>query len=170
MPMPPAAITIFLRANFLTGNRMTSKKYKSVVEMVRACSDDQEFVDGFERHSADRRLAGSLFAVRAAKGLSQKDIAERLWGTQSRISKLENSDDSSFRLGDLAAYVKALGLHFRLVLSKRDETIVEQVKYHAICIKKLLDQLARLAQDDKRIAGGVSAFFGESFFNMIRML
>ena len=85
-------------------------EYTSVAEMVRSVSDDPQFADEFDRRVNSRRLVKHLFALRSAEGLSQKDIADRIGCSQSRISKLESGNDDDLRLADLAAYLRALGL------------------------------------------------------------
>jgi transcriptional regulator with XRE-family HTH domain len=117
-----------------------------------------------------RRLVKHLFALRSAEGLSQKDIAERIGCSQSRISKLESGIDEDLRLADLAAYLRALDLDLCLVFGQKDSTIVNKIKYHALAIKGLLTQLGKLAKMDARIAEGVAGFHAEAFFNLIKIL
>lgn len=145
-------------------------KHASVAEMVRRVSDDPQFADAFDRRVNRRRLVKHLFAMRSAEGLSQKDIAERIGCSQSRISKLESGNDDDLRLADLAAYLGALDLDLCLVFGQKDSTIVNKIKYHAVAIKRLLAELVKLAQIDKQIAAGVAGFHGEAFFNLIKIL
>lgn len=67
----------------------------------------------------EQPLMNELIAVRDAKGLSQKDIAETVGCTQSRISKLENAKDVDVRLGDLRAYANAVGCDLVIELRTR---------------------------------------------------
>lgn len=146
------------------------RRYASVVAMVRDVSEDQQFAADFDRRVNNRRLVKHLFALRSAQGLLQKDIAERIGCSQSRISKLESGNDEDLRLGDLAAYLGALDLDLCLVFGQKDSTIVNKVKYHAVAIKGLLAELVKLAKLDKQIAAGVAGFHGEAFFNLIQIL
>jgi transcriptional regulator with XRE-family HTH domain len=145
-------------------------KYPSVAEMVRGVSEDQRFADDFDRRVNSRRLVKHLFALRNAAGMSQKDIADRIGCSQSRISKLESGNDNDLRLADLAAYLRALGLDLCLVFGQKDSTLVNKIKYHALAIKRLFAELVKLAQMDERIAEGVAGFHGEAFFNLIEIL
>ena len=79
----------------------------------------------------------------ARKACRKKDIAERIGGSQSRISKLESGIDEDLRLADLAAYLRALDLDLCLVFGQKDSTIVNKIKYHALAIKGLLTQLGK---------------------------
>lgn len=49
-----------------------------------------------------------LVSERTRAGLTQSELAARLRCSQSRISKLEDSADADLRLGDIAAYCRAL--------------------------------------------------------------
>jgi transcriptional regulator with XRE-family HTH domain len=149
--------------------RLTGR-FSSVEEMVRATSDDQSFVDEFVQKMARQRIVNLLVSLRGVKGFTQKDLAERMNCTQSRISKIENSLDEEIGFGDFRQYASALGLTIQLVLMPRKARSVDRVKYHAMQIKKLVDALAGLAGDDSAIAQGVSAFFGEAAYNLIAIL
>jgi transcriptional regulator with XRE-family HTH domain len=149
--------------------RLASRS-SSVEAMVRATSDDKSFADEFEQRMARRRIINLLISLRGAKGLTQKDIAARLNCTQSRVSKIENSSDEEIDFGDLRKYASALGLTTQVVLMSRGTKTVDRVKFHAMQIKKLVHKLAGLAQSDPAIAMGVSDFFGEAAYNLLKIL
>jgi transcriptional regulator with XRE-family HTH domain len=144
------------------------KRYKSVSEMVRRLSEDTDFVEAFEREVADKTLAKCLFAMRCAKGLTQKEMAARLGCTQGRVSKLENARVDAIRVSDLVAYAQALGLTMSISFHK-EVTAAESVKYHAFQIKNLLDHLAELAHRDDEIFEGVKGFYAEYLVNILRL-
>lgn len=144
--------------------------YTSVVEMVRRTTDTGSFAEAFEKRLISRKIVKELMVLRATHGLSQKDIAERLGCTQSRISKLELTSDTDLRIGDLAEYANAVGLRMSIILEPKGPTPVARVRRLAFRIKQELDHLAGLATIDQGIARGVAAFFGEAFFNMLKML
>ena len=146
------------------------KQYTSVSELVRNLSEDRSFADEFERHVLQRRIVKDLFALRTTRRLSQKDIAEKLRCTQSRISKLESGYDRDLRLGDLSEYLDALELNMHIVVAPKNDTAVNLVKHHAFCIKEIMEHLTNLAQSDEKIAKGVADFHGETFFNLVKML
>ena len=146
------------------------KQYQSVTEMVQAISDDQEFSEEFDRRISQRQVIKDLLAMRVAHGLKQKDIADRIGCSQSRISKLENGTDNDLRINDLYNYLAAMGFELRLVFAKQGQMPVDAVKYHALCIRRLLDQLAEFAGKDEKIAEGVAGFYGEAFINMVRIV
>ena len=102
------------------------KRYKSVVEMTRDLSDDPSFADELERTISGRRLVKTLLGFRAAQGLSQQDIADKLGRSQSRVSKFEASADDALRMGDLRAYAEALGLDVSIELVRKSGTVLDQ--------------------------------------------
>lgn len=146
------------------------RNYNSVSQMVRETSDDPSFTELFEERLHARRMIRDLTVQRAVHGLSQKDIAEKMGCTQSRISKLETTNDAELRIGDLAGYSDALGLRVRIVLESRNRNAVTRVKNHVFQIKHEMDQLAKLAADDHEIAKSVSGFLCEALFNIVTKL
>jgi len=141
-------------------------KYRDVAEMVRNVIDEPGFADEFDRRAAQRQIVKSLMALRAAAGKSQQDIAAEMRCGQSRISKLENSTDSSLRLGDLAGYSGSLGFTVEITLKPTKWTHADEVKYHAFCIKTVLDHMGNLAKRDHSIAKGIARFLNEARFNL----
>ena len=146
------------------------KQYTSVSELVRDIVADEEFHAAFDELVARRKLTKQLVAFRAARGMSQEEVAAKMACTQSRISKLENANDDDVRLGDLRAYAEAVGCELVACPIPHDMETVEKVKCHAFTIKKHTDDLAQLARADEAIADGVTSFFCELFVNFILML
>ena len=50
------------------------------------------------------------------------------------------------------------------------ETAFDEVKYHALSIKRLLDHFAQLAGDDETMAHGVLKAIGETWYNVAKIL
>lgn len=145
------------------------KNHTSVAQMVRETTDPS-FAKSFEDRLHSRRIVKDLVVLRAGRNLSQAAVAEKMGCSQSRISKLEASEDSELTLGDLARYADAIGFRLGIVLEPRKTTSVGRVKKLAFQIKDELDRLAGLARGDEKIARGVVEFFNEAFFNLVRML
>jgi transcriptional regulator with XRE-family HTH domain len=150
---------------------MNPKKARtSISQMVRETSEDPTFKELFEDRLQSRRIIKDLMVQRAVHHLSQKEIAEKIGCTQSRISKLETISDADLRLGDLARYADALGLRVSIVLESKECTPVTRIKKFAFQIKHELDKLAAFAANDHLIAKGVSVFVGEAFFNLVKII
>ena len=146
------------------------RQYASVSQMVDDLSEDVTFNEEVAQQIARREVVKRLFAVRTANGISQQEIAQHLGCSQSRVSKIENGEDSVLRLRELEAYAKALDCDVQILFKNRDATAVDDVKYHAFQIKRSLDRLAELGCRDEAVAQGVANFFGEAFFNLVKML
>ena len=144
------------------------KRYDSVPELVRDLTDDEVFLENLEEGISRKAVAKKLFSMRCADGVTQKEMAERLGCTQSKISKIENADSGSIKLGDLIAYAHALDLQLSIAFHE-GRTAVECVKFHAFQIKKHLDYLAKLADRDDKILEGVSDFYAETLYNFLRL-
>ena len=138
--------------------------------MVRATVEDQEFEGEFQNQLRRRQAINRLMMVRGVKGLSQKGIADKLGCTQSRISKMESSDDHGITIGDLVKYAAAIDLSTVIMFMPKDAKAVDRVKFHAMQIKALVDGLAGLAENDSALAEGVKVFFGEAAYNLLRIL
>ncbi len=108
--------------------------------------------------------------MRAAKGLSQKDLAERIECSQSRISKFEASDDDDLRLGDLREYLHAINLDIRGIISPHNWSAVDQIKFHAFQIRDCLAKLSKLANDDEKIAQGLQVFHLETLYDLMKVV
>ena len=66
------------------------------------------------REVLDEELSWLLSYLREERGLSQKEVAERLGVSRGRVSQLETSAVLSMTLESLARYAQALGLSLRL--------------------------------------------------------
>lgn len=146
---------------------MGSKKYASVVEMVRDIAEDEKTVGDVESAIEQRQVIRHLMAIRATKGMSQADVADKLECSQSRISKMEGALDNDIKLGDFRAYAEAVGCELKCTPVSRDISAVDMVKGHTFAIRRHLDDLAELARTDEKIAEGVAKFFGEVLVNVI---
>ena len=150
-----------------------AKHYSSASEMLHAIAEDQEdkdFAKSVEEELGERTLLHFLFGARASRGVSQKDIAKRIGCSQSRVSKIENGLDASLSLGDLDAYLNALGMKSRLFITTGELTVIDEVKFHAFRIKHCLDRLVEIAGDDPLIRRSVDDAHKEIMYNLVRMV
>jgi transcriptional regulator with XRE-family HTH domain len=149
-----------------------SKKntYDDVAGMVREATESPELLAALKKRLADRQVIKHLLMLRAAYGMSQEDIAKALNCSQSRISKLENGVDADLGFGDLVRYVSALGCHAQIVIFRKGTKLVDQVKFHFLQTREIMERLVRLSKTDPEIAKGVAKFFGEAGFNFLKMI
>ncbi len=91
------------------------RTYRSVDEMLRG-HGYRRVADAVRQLSIKTRLIDQLIVARVAAGLTQAQMATKLRCSQSRISKIEDSNDADLSLGDIQAYARIVGLKLRLDL------------------------------------------------------
>ena len=116
---------------------------------------------------ASRQIIKRLMALRAMRGMSQKEIAESMDCRQPRISKLENGVDDDIRLGDLRDYLHALGHDMSLFICPKEWKTFQQIKFHGLSIRQCLGQLVALAGKDPDLVQGVSDAHVETLVNLV---
>lgn len=152
-----------------TPPKTTGKKFSNVNDMVKAISKDSTFKKEFDEDFKSKKTVRLLASSRAAKGLTQSDLAKKIGCGQPRISKIENGNDSQLKLQDITDYATALDLQISAVFNPKEHSAVEEIKYHAFEIQNRLEKLADLAKKDDALYAGVSGFFGETLFNLLNI-
>ncbi len=76
-------------------------------ELKRELMRDSDFVEEYEALGPEYEVAKSIIALRLRRGLTQKELAERVHTTQSAISRLE-SGSAKPSLATLERLAKAL--------------------------------------------------------------
>lgn len=144
--------------------------FDSISDFAKAIGASQEFTKKLESDIARRTIVDHLIALRGARGLSQKDVAERMGCTQSKVSKLESSDDGDLKLDDIRLYASAIGLTTGILLSEQKLRALDRIKFHAFQIHAELDRLVSMAKGDSTITAGVAHVHGETCFNVVRLI
>ncbi|MBU6409718.1 MAG: helix-turn-helix domain-containing protein [Verrucomicrobia bacterium] len=147
----------------------TGRHYNSVEELLRGESVSQEVVTKFSELEQETSIAQSLVQMRQAANLTQQQLADKLGKSQGAISKLESSDDDQITILELTEYSLATGQAFNIGFGPTMNRM-EQVRWHALEIKKHLSALAKDAQQSEEAEMAVKAFFGEAFFNLLTIL
>lgn len=138
------------------------RRYKSVPEMVRDLSPDAQFADSVEKRIAERNIINHLMARRSLLEMSQKDIADHMRCTQSRISKLENGKDDDLSIGDFHGYTDALGFEMVIMLAPKNRTVADDLRHHAGAMQKLIGRLCELAGNDQEIIKGALGLIAQT--------
>lgn len=131
------------------------KKFKSVQDMVKSLSEDKEFDQQLAAQVNNRRLSRFLFVLRNQKGMTQKQMAEKLGCTQSRISKIEHAEDMDLTVKDLLDYGKVLDMNINFNFAPRKLKIVDLIRFHLDAIHQLIKRLVNLSGDDDQMGLGV---------------
>jgi len=72
----------------------------------------------------DEELGDILRYLREQRGLTQRELAERLKTTRSRVSQIEGTEGLSLSLETIARYATALGYRMRLAFEDEDGDVV----------------------------------------------
>jgi transcriptional regulator with XRE-family HTH domain len=149
--------------------KVVGEKITSVSELVRDASDP-EFAEAFKKYQAERRLVNCLTVTRCAKGVSQAELAARMGCGQSKVSKMESSTDADLNFGDIASYAFALKQSVFIAFSQDKLNGADRIRSHVECIKRELEELVKLADDDKTDGDGVEAFAIETVKEMLTVI
>jgi predicted XRE-type DNA-binding protein len=95
----------------------TGRTHRDVDEMLRH-TGYRRVAAAVKSLSAKTRLVDQLILARVAAGLTQGQLAAKLRCSQSRISKMEDSEDAELPLGDLKEYAAVVGLKVKVGLGK----------------------------------------------------
>ena len=93
----------------------SARTYRNVDEMLRG-HGYRRVAEAVRQLSAKTKLIDQLIVARVAAGLTQAQMAAKLRCSQSRISKIEDSQDADLSLGDIQAYARIVGLKLKLDL------------------------------------------------------
>lgn len=133
------------------------KKVNDIAELAEGLGFDAKGLAEVRRKVADRSVSGMLAALRARKGLTQKELAVRMGRTQSAVSKLETTDNDDFRLGDVRAYASALGLRVSVGLEE-PRTLAQEIRLQLDRFVGLIDRLKVSDSGDPSVAAGLDKF------------
>lgn len=139
-------------------------------QLLKAMVPDSKNRQQIEKNINDRRLVRYLSDLRCKKNLTQKQMSDKINRSQSFISKLENSKDAELTLEEIGVYAQMNNLALNISFTKKNATLVDSIKYHAVKIKDHLDELMQLASGDKDIEHGVDQFLDEAFYNMTNIV
>lgn len=145
-------------------------RYSSVLEMLKGTGNRKRTIKSVEKLTKDRSLVTHLIALRCRHNMTQKELADKIGCSQSRVSKIESSLNREVVIADLLDYAKALNLRLEIGYRHPSEKLVDLIKYHAFKIAGYLSDLTKLAKDDISIKNGVRDFHKEAQHNLNRFI
>lgn len=145
---------------------MTKRTMKTAVDFLRDAAGDSETARKLEEQLDRSVLTRKLSAMRAARKVSQKQIADLLGVNQSAVSKIEHDDDDSVTVAHIKAYAQALGFHVEIQFVPRSFTLVDRVKMFILRAAQAIQEMGRSGTGDRTISDGVRKFYGETVFNV----
>ena len=148
-------------------NKVNESTASSV--MAELCGD-KTIVQKVEANLVKTRLVTIMSEARVRKDITQRDVADKMRTSVSKISRLEASNDDDLRLGDIKAYLSAIGLDVSIAILDKSSPTTNRIKHYVFEIERLLNHLTSLAKgckDDKSIVDGIARFRGEVLYNFL---
>lgn len=148
---------------------MTTRTAKTVMDLARLTSEKDDDLSALEATIRQRQIVNKLMAMRAARRLSQQDIATSMGVSQSKISKLEASNDDVLSLEDMRGYLQAMNLQVQILVCPKDWPPMEQVKYFAFSIRAALNRMVELARTSESVRLAEESHI-ETLCNMAKLI
>ncbi len=145
-------------------------KITSTEELIKQTSKNKKFTEKAIKEIKEKSLSNLLFALRCKKNITQKELAKKMNCSQGKISKLESSKNKDIKFGDLVSFTKALNLELNINFSEGDFNLANKIKFHALQMMKILDEMYNLADKDEELKKGIEHFYNEAFINLTDML
>ena len=117
-----------------------------------------------------RRLVKMLTAERVRHNLSQKEIAAKMDCSESKISRMESSNDVDLNFGDILAYARAAGINMSVLFDDSTLPNATRIKHCVFAIASMLQHLTDLAKDedeDDSIRNAINKFQVEVLMNFL---
>ena len=148
-------------------NKMNESTASSV--MAELCGD-KTIVQKVETNLVKTRFVTFMSEARVRKGMTQKDVADKMGTSVSKISRLEALNDDDLRLGDIKDYLSAIGLDVSIAILDKSLPTANRIKHYVFEIERLLNHLTSLAkgcEGDKSIVDGIARFRGEVLYKFL---
>lgn len=117
-----------------------------------------------------RRLVKMLMSERVRHNLSQKEIAAKMDCSESKISRMESSNDVDLNFGDILAYARATGINISIMLDDSTLPNATRIKHCVLVIASMLRHLTDLAKEedeDDSIRNAINKFQVEVLMNFL---
>lgn len=149
---------------------MDNRKINSFDKFVFDLTRDESIIQEMEKHRRATNLVALLENERVRKKLTQKDIAERMGVSVSTVSRFEDTPDDDLKLGDMKAYMAALGMNMSMMICEEDVPSAARIKHCVFEITRLLKKLTEYAKNshgDQELCDAISKFQGGVLFNFL---
>lgn len=150
---------------------VSRKAQPSLDSVIPELLGGQDGMQEFQKVLRQKTVVRSLLSARLAARLTQANLAVRMGVTQSCISKIENGFDDDLTLGQLHAYLSALGTDFQIMTYPEGMKAAQSVRFHIHHANEAMKQVVALAHRDDKIAAGAGDFIFQVFnsFNQLLM-
>ena len=149
---------------------MEDLRFTSVSDAAAFLAGDKNVKQQVDEEICFSQLVNHLLQLRIEKGISQKELANRIGCDPSKISRLEAGNDLQLKMGDVMQYLSALNVKMNMVFEDSSLPVAEQIKQHVFLIHEKLEQLVKLAKQvdgDEIIINKIHVFCSEVLFNFL---
>lgn len=89
--------------------------------LKKMCEGNPELYRRVFEEVADSEFVRGLLMMRALSGLSHKDMAKAMGCSPQKVTRMEFSNDSDLKVGDIQKYLGALGYELVLVVQHKEK-------------------------------------------------
>lgn len=150
---------------------MKKAKEEGVVNALAAeLGCEKETAELVYKRIQARRLVKMLMSERVRHNLSQKEIAAKMDCSESKISRMESSNDVDLNFGDILAYARATGINISIMLDDSTLPNATRIKHCVLVIASMLRHLTDLAKEedeDDSIRNAINKFQVEVLMNFL---
>ena len=126
-----------------------NKTYNNVAGMLKGIGVESSFVKDVEKEIASHSIARTLSGLRCKEGLNQKELAQKMGVSQSKVSRIEGAKDLDICMGDMITYTKALNFNIEIGIRPSKRSCIERIKYYAFKTQEALNKLIHIAKGDR---------------------
>ncbi len=142
------------------------RRCAQVLDLERDTLTDGTFHDELEGRPADDRVSRALSTLRSSRKLTQEELANRTGCTQSKISRIENSDNDRLKLDDLAMYARAFNMRVSIDFVPESSS-AEATERLARQIRNGLENMAERVQNEGAADEGTRKTYEAFLFEML---
>jgi transcriptional regulator with XRE-family HTH domain len=99
---------------------MAKRPLKRATDLSKEYMHDPEYA-ALYREVANEEIGAALRAVRENRGLSQREVAERMGVTRARVSQIESVEGTNLALEVLSRYAQAVGCQLDIALRDAEQ-------------------------------------------------
>jgi len=149
---------------------MKIKSECKVENMAAELTGDRDIVRRMDECRKATEFVWSLTQMRIANGLNQRQMAEKMGVSKSKLSRIEACADADLNFGDIQKYVAALGMDMSIMFDSADIPAAKRIRQHVLAVHSLLERLCDIsrqvgATDD--ISRKIKEFYGEVLLNFV---
>ena len=147
------------------------RRFTSVGDAVAFLAEDDAVRKEVEEEVGNSRIVDNLLQLRVGKGVTQRELAERMGCDPSKISRMEAGNDLQLKMGDVLQYLSALGVTMSLFFEDTSLPAAGQIKPHVYAIQEQLGKLVEIARQvdgDEEIITKIHAFCGDVLFDFLK--